>query len=69
MSDENAPASVSWWQSLIKWTVIIYGGGAVLTFLVGVAVFGGALTSISQVLGLATFYAAFWPFFIVLFFR
>jgi hypothetical protein len=69
MSDKNVPINDPWWKSLIKWTVIIYGGGAAITFLISVVVFANALTSISQALGLATFHAAFWPLFIFLLFR
>ena len=69
MSDKNVPINDPWWKLVIKWTVIIYVGGAVFTFLMTLVVFGSALTSISQTLGLATFYAAFWPFFIILLFR
>jgi hypothetical protein len=53
---------------VIKWTVIIYGGGVVITFLIGLGIFGGALTSFFQAFVLATFYAVFWPLGIVLLF-
>lgn len=69
MSDENVPANDPWWKVAIKWTVIIYGIGAAITFLISLVVFGSALTSISQALGLAIVYAAFWPLFIILLFR
>ena len=69
MSDKNVPINDPWWKLVIKWTVIIYVGGAAITFLISLVVFGGVLTSIPQALGLATFYAAFWPLFILLLFR
>jgi hypothetical protein len=47
----------------------LYVGGAAITFLVSFVVFVGALTSISQTLGLAAFYAALWPLFVSLLLR
>jgi hypothetical protein len=68
MSDENVTINEPWWKLVIKWTVIIYGSGAVITFLISLGIFGGALTSFFQAFVLATFYAMFWPLGIVLLF-
>jgi hypothetical protein len=53
MSHEHVPIYEPWWKLIIKWTVIIYGGGAVITFLISSVIFGVALTSIVQALALA----------------
>lgn len=69
MSVQNGPTKEPWWKLLIKWTVIIYGVGAVLTFIISLVIFVSALTSISRGVDLAIFYAVLWPLFIILLFR
>ena len=67
MLDQNAPTSQPLWKLIIKWTVLIYAGGAAITFVMGLTIFAGALNSIVQALGLAAFYATLWPFLIFIF--
>jgi hypothetical protein len=69
MSPENAPIKEPWWILIIKWTVIIYAGGAAITFLIVLLIVGTALTSIGQALGLSILYAAVWPLIVLLLFR
>ena len=66
MSVQKPPTKDPWWKLAIKWTVIIYGVGAGITFGFTLLIVSGGLTSFPQALFLALMAALLWPLGIVL---